>query len=142
LSPQQFNRILQLLDLESPLGSAPRRPTQKLEPDYQLPHVSALIALGHDFSVPIIRLQNLESLRVGRDDDNDMIIRHPAVSRHHAQLLRQGDSWLVRDLDSDNGTYVSPTGHTCDEHSVNAAPQMLINRAVVRFGPAAYIVSL
>lgn len=116
--------------------------TEKLEWDYQPPRFAALIALGHDFSIPLIRLQNMDVLQVGRDDDNDVIIRHPAVSRHHAQLVRQGECWLVRDLGSDNGTYLSPTGLPADEHGVTAALAALCDRAVVRFGPAAYLVSV
>ncbi len=142
----QIQRIPRLLGLESPFGTAPlnapRRVTKKLDPDYQPPRFAALVALGHDFSIPLIRLQNAETLQVGRDDDNDVIIRHPAVSRHHAQLLRQGDYWMVRDLDSDNGTYLSPTGLPADEHCVAAVPDVLRDRAVVRFGPAAYVVSV
>ncbi len=146
LSPSQIQRIPRWLGLESPFGTAPvhapRRITKKLDPDYQLPRFAALVALGHDFSIPLIRLPNTETLRVGRDDDNDVIIRHPAVSRHHAQLLRQGECWLVQDLGSDNGTYLSPTGLPADEHCVAALPDVLRDRAVVRFGPVAYMVSV
>ncbi len=146
LPPSYLQRIPRLLGLASPFGTAPlnapRRKTKKLDPEYQPPRFAALVALGHDFSIPLIRLQNAEVLQVGRDDDNDVIIRHPAVSRHHAQLLRQGDCWLVRDLGSDNGTYLSPTGLPADEHCVAAAPDILRDRAVVRFGPAAYMVSV
>jgi hypothetical protein len=141
-----LNQIPRLLGLEPavgvPMAGGPRRITQKLEPDYQLPRVPTLVALGHDFSIPVIRLRSTQLLRVGRDDDNDVIIRHPAVSRHHAQLLPQADDWLVQDLGSDNGTFISPTGVATDEHNVGETPGVLVNRAVVRFGPAAYVVSL
>ena len=47
-----------------------------------------------------------ETLILGRDPDCDLVIPHPSVSRRHAQVVRTADqSWLLRDLDSSNGTY-------------------------------------
>ena len=141
-----LNQIPRLLNLEpslsTPPAGNPKRITEKLDPDYQLPRVPTLVALGHDFSIPVIRLRSTGPLCVGRDDDNDVIIRHPAVSRHHARLVPRADDWLVQDLGSDNGTFLSPTGVATDESLVSDTPGMLVNRAVVRFGPAAYIVSM
>jgi hypothetical protein len=146
LSPQQIGAFPRLLGLEQSMPTAPlghpRRNTVKLEPDWQPPRVAALVALGHEFSAPMIRLQNSAVLHVGRDEDNEVIIRHPAVSRHHAELRREEGRWLVRDLGSDNGTYISLTGDPNNECAISQSPQVLVNRAVVRFGPAAYLVSL
>jgi transcriptional regulator with GAF, ATPase, and Fis domain len=44
-------------------------------------------------------------LRVGRDRRNDIILPHTTVSRHHANLLRQGRKYLLMDRSS-NGTFV------------------------------------
>jgi ABC-type multidrug transport system ATPase subunit/pSer/pThr/pTyr-binding forkhead associated (FHA) protein len=44
---------------------------------------------------------------VGRDDDNDVILNDPAVSRHHARLEWVGDNLQIIDLGSTNGTQVS-----------------------------------
>ena len=33
--------------------------------------------------------------------------RKPSLHRHHARLTRQGDTWLVEDLKSRNGTLVN-----------------------------------
>ncbi len=47
------------------------------------------------------------ALRLGRSPDNDVILRGPATSGHHARLERRGDQlWLV-DLGSTNGTLVN-----------------------------------
>jgi len=145
LSRQQLEVIPRLLGLEAwtlaAPGEDPRR-TQKLNPDWQPMHVSALIALGHQLSAPMVKLDGARSLRVGRDDDNDVVIRHPAVSRHHAEIARRGNHWFVRDLGSDNGTFVSLSGETTAERAVSQSPEAMVNRAVVRFGPAAYVVVL
>ena len=43
-----------------------------------------------------------------RASDCDLILEHPEVSRHHAELLRiDGVSYELRDLDSTNGTLVN-----------------------------------
>lgn len=47
-------------------------------------------------------------LRIGRAEDNDVIIDSPAVSARHAELRRQPDGrWLVQDLESAHGTRVN-----------------------------------
>lgn len=146
LSPQTLHRLSRLLGLESPLGasalSTPRRKTQKLTEDFQPPRIPSLVALGHDLSVPVIRLQDVMTITIGRDDDNDVVIHHPAVSRHHAQLLCRDTRWLVRDLGSDNGTYLSPIDPIATERRVGDQPDVLSDHGMVRFGPAAYVVSL
>lgn len=45
-------------------------------------------------------------LTIGRDGSNDIIIDHPLASRRHARLEHDESGYLVRDLDSTNGTYV------------------------------------
>lgn len=47
-----------------------------------------------------------ERLTIGRDPDNDIRLEFPAVSRHHAVIERAGDSYRVRDLRSQNGTWM------------------------------------
>ncbi len=44
---------------------------------------------------------------VGRSRDCDLMLDDPNVSRHHAELRREGDAWVVVDLDSTNGVKVN-----------------------------------
>jgi pSer/pThr/pTyr-binding forkhead associated (FHA) protein len=44
-------------------------------------------------------------LSIGRSLDNDHVIDHPMVSKHHAMLSLTKDGWLLEDLDSANGTF-------------------------------------
>jgi hypothetical protein len=47
-------------------------------------------------------------LRVGRASDNEIPLRDPdkTLSRHHAELRREGDRWIYLDLNSANGSWV------------------------------------
>jgi hypothetical protein len=44
---------------------------------------------------------------IGRGLDNDVVLEDASVSRHHAQLTRDGSRLEVRDLGSRNGTWVN-----------------------------------
>ncbi|WP_236245798.1 DUF1707 and FHA domain-containing protein [Streptomyces sp. CC210A] len=46
-------------------------------------------------------------LRIGRDPVNGLRLSHETVSRLHAELSRQGGLWMLRDLNSTNGTTVN-----------------------------------
>ncbi|MFG1795954.1 BTAD domain-containing putative transcriptional regulator [Nocardia sp. NPDC049149] len=44
--------------------------------------------------------------RIGRLPDNDVVLEHGKVSRHHAAILHNGITYLVKDLLSSNGVFV------------------------------------
>jgi predicted component of type VI protein secretion system len=44
---------------------------------------------------------------LGREAGNDIVIEDTQISRHHARLTRQGNSYSVEDLGSTNGTFVN-----------------------------------
>lgn len=46
---------------------------------------------------------------MGRDDDNDICVADPRVSRAHAVIWYEAKKgkWMIRDLDSSNGTYLA-----------------------------------
>ncbi len=64
-------------------------------------------------------------LLIGRSEHNDVTIESKFVSRHHALLVRHGDSTLLMDLNSANGTYVN---------SVRVSNQVLKNNDVINLG--------
>src|SRR5689334_5402312 len=47
-------------------------------------------------------------LRVGRATDNEIALQDPdkTLSRHHAELRREGDHWIYLDLNSANGSWL------------------------------------
>jgi pSer/pThr/pTyr-binding forkhead associated (FHA) protein len=44
---------------------------------------------------------------IGRDPLNHIVIDHSTVSGQHALLLRAGDSYWLKDLDSTHGTQIN-----------------------------------
>jgi len=53
-----------------------------------------------------VPLEKVDSLSIGRTAGNDLPLDHPKVSRQHAQVIRKGAGFLVRDLGSRNGTRI------------------------------------
>ena len=52
-------------------------------------------------------LRGQDTLGIGRDLSNDMVINHPAASRFHAQIKKIQGSYIIFDLNSTNGTFVN-----------------------------------
>jgi len=48
-----------------------------------------------------------EAITIGRGADNTIAVNDPSISTHHAQLLLEGDTYRLKDLDSTNGTRVN-----------------------------------
>ena len=50
------------------------------------------------------------TLTIGRNPDNDLVLSHASISRNHAKIERKGEGkFVIIDLDSMNGTFVN--GH-------------------------------
>ncbi|HZI15369.1 MAG TPA: FHA domain-containing protein [Myxococcus sp.] len=47
------------------------------------------------------------SLVLGRSSSADLRLQHPSISRRHAQLHRRGDRFFLKDLSSQNGTFLN-----------------------------------
>jgi ABC transport system ATP-binding/permease protein len=43
-------------------------------------------------------------IRIGREPDNDICLDYPMISRHHAQITRRRNEWIIADVGSANGT--------------------------------------
>jgi ABC transport system ATP-binding/permease protein len=54
-----------------------------------------------------LQLRGRETLSIGREATNDLVIDHPAVSRFHAQIKLQQGQYTLYDLGSTNGTFIN-----------------------------------
>jgi FHA domain len=71
------------------------------------------------------------ALRMGRSPDNDVILRDPATSGHHARLERRGDQFWIVDLGSTNGTLVN--GDPIQEKQLSHGDRVTIGQNAVHF---------
>ncbi len=80
-------------------------------------------------------------IRVGRLPQFELMLEDPSVSRRHAEVVRRAsaaetpESWLVRDLESTNGTYINGSRITAGDH-------VLQPRDIVQFGKVAFLVEV
>ena len=71
------------------------------------------------------------AVRLGRSPDNDVILRAPATSGHHARLeVREQQFWLV-DLGSTNGTFVN--GESVQEKQLNHGDRITVGQNSIHF---------
>ncbi|MCO6440346.1 MAG: GGDEF domain-containing protein [Nitrococcus mobilis] len=71
------------------------------------------------------------STLVGRSSEADIQIDEDAISRRHAVIEGHGDRFVIRDLDSTNGTYVND--RVVHEHSLGDGDQIKIGRTILKF---------
>lgn len=48
-----------------------------------------------------------ECVTIGRDEDNDICLNHVSISHKHAVILKEKDTYVLKDLNSTNGVYVN-----------------------------------
>ncbi|TQF08460.1 FHA domain-containing protein, partial [Myxococcus llanfairpwllgwyngyllgogerychwyrndrobwllllantysiliogogogochensis] len=74
-------------------------------------------------------------LVLGRSSSSDLRLQHPSISRRHAQITRQGDQVFIKDLGSQNGTFINRNRVT-DEVEVMQGDEITLGNAMLRLrGP-------
>jgi len=71
------------------------------------------------------------TMNVGRAPDNQIVVDHPTISRHHGWIREEEGEFVVFDIGSANGTFVN------DERI--EAPRNLQNGDVIRFGEVEFV---
>jgi len=64
------------------------------------------ILIAHEGKTTMERELKPGRVVIGRTPDNDLQIDSKFISRHHCQIVTQGDSCVIEDLNSTNGIYV------------------------------------
>lgn len=72
-----------------------------------------------------------ERLRVGRSEDCEITIDNLGVSRYHAEIVRKDGFNVLRDLRSNNGTFVN--GRRIDAHNLNDGDEISIGKFMLTF---------
>jgi transcriptional regulator with GAF, ATPase, and Fis domain len=50
---------------------------------------------------------NRTTTKIGKKENNDLVLDEKTVSRNHLEILQTEDSYLLKDLNSTNGTYIN-----------------------------------
>jgi adenylate cyclase len=75
------------------------------------------------------------TVNIGRAETNDLVLNHPSVSRHHARLaVLPGDTTLINDLGSLNGTFVN--GQQVHEHRLSDQDKINIGMYELKYDVA------
>jgi len=68
---------------------------------------------------------------VGRTQDNSVRLHDTEVSRSHAELIRQGDLYILRDMASSNGTFVN--GQPTTERELVSGDQLQFGKSLILY---------
>jgi two-component system NtrC family sensor kinase len=68
---------------------------------------------------------------IGRTQNHSIRLHDTEVSRNHAELVRRGDTYAVKDLGSSNGTFVN--GRMITEHELANGDQVQVGRSLLLY---------
>ncbi|MCA9212134.1 MAG: FHA domain-containing protein [Planctomycetales bacterium] len=88
--------------------SGSKLPQQVVHPMY-----GEMIPVGGGDTIPLLK----KSLKIGRRESCDIVLRFANVSAHHCQLELRDGYWYAKDLGSRNGTKVN--GKRVDEKRID-----------------------
>lgn len=89
---------------------------------------ACLLVIGGMEMGDIILLDG-ERTVIGRDPSCDGTVGDDGISRHHAEVLRDGERYTLRDLGSTNGVFVD--GDRVEEHELAEGDKVLLGRRTV-----------
>lgn len=69
------------------------------------------------------------TLTIGRNKFNQMVLSSPSVSNYHAKLYFEDGRYMLEDLNSTNGTFVN--GITVDKKSLQPGDEISISQTVL-----------
>src|SRR5688572_23913252 len=75
-------------------------------------------------------LQDASEVLVGRASECDVVLLEGMVSRHHARFRVTGDTLMVEDLGSTNGTFVN--GERVRMRQLDEADRVLIGTSILK----------
>ncbi|MFO0918331.1 MAG: FHA domain-containing protein [Planctomycetaceae bacterium] len=81
--------------------------SQAHNPPRDLPDVAYLLVQSGPMSGEKFRISAGQITTIGRSPTNRIVVQDEISSRNHCEVFRLGDSWILRDLESRNGTRVN-----------------------------------
>lgn len=74
-----------------------------------------------------------DTIRIGTGQENELVLNDDTVSRVHAEILKTKDGYLIRDLNSTNGTFVGNV--KVKEVFLTASSIIRVGKTKIRFTP-------
>jgi ABC transport system ATP-binding/permease protein len=106
---------------------------QGLDPGVAVGPAARLVVMTTDLAGLEVALDKA-SLVIGRTDENDVVLNHRSISRHHAKVVRDGDRYTIVDLQSANGVRVN--GEDYERIELNPGDVLELGHVKLRFvGP-------
>lgn len=99
-----------------------------------LPPTSALLIMQRGPSSGARFLLDAERTTAGRSTSADIFLDDVTVSRKHADFVREGNQFVVRDIGSLNGTYVNRS--RIDQVVLRAGDEVQIGKYRMTFHPS------
>ena len=84
-----------------------------------------LVALDRIDPVPAEYSLMKDEISIGRGEENDVVIPHASVSRHHARLMRRDGGFELMDLNDEIRKRASQTARVIDLHGRAATPGLI-----------------
>jgi diguanylate cyclase (GGDEF)-like protein len=114
---------------DNPLETTVVTPVSRISDRPSTSEACLVVIYGHDLG----KKYNLDrdSVIIGRSSGADIRLEQEAVSRNHCKLVNTGDSVIVRDLGSTNGTYVND--QLVDEYRLRDGDLLKIGRCIFKF---------
>lgn len=78
---------------------------------------------------------------IGSDVSNDIVLRDPSASRKHAQIVWEAETFVVRDLSSEQGTFVRYAGESSPERRITGR-NAIKHGSVIRIGDTLLVVEV
>lgn len=103
-----------------------------------LPHIKENIEFPNPKKLEKIKLKG-HHIKVGRLDDNHIILDDPQVSRHHCDIIKHTlGHWYVKDAGSSKGTYIETKTATVKEEAgefeLQKGDKLILANTILRIG--------
>jgi FHA domain-containing protein len=102
------------------------------------PHTALLqMSTDHDAELVVVGSKRRpyplakDALSIGRLDSCDIVLSDTGVSRKHAEVRREGDEWVVVDLNSTNGTIVN--GQAVRRHRLAEGDRIEVGETTIEY---------
>ncbi len=90
--------------IEAPTTQMPMAPAASVRPENA--GLARLVIVSSNFAGQEFLLDKA-AVVIGRTDENDVVVNHRSISRHHAKVVRENGHYHVVDLQSANGVRVN-----------------------------------